>query len=189
MNDVAQKMDPARSFSLDLLYPGVWGAMIVLLFLRIANFGIMSLTNVSTLFGILIAAHYGIGFVNARVIAHYNLALTLLDSISSVLIFVCFYLLGFSQDRMPVSVDYFWFYIFLIAVTVSPILRRTVRTNQPFWTWRTVMALCSAGLVFLAFLNVVGTKYLSWLTPSWVLGLLCGIFAVYLLEVWHRGVA
>jgi hypothetical protein len=39
INDVAVRPEPVRSFILDLLYPGVWGAMIVLLFFRIANFG------------------------------------------------------------------------------------------------------------------------------------------------------
>lgn len=188
MNDGAVTSDPVRSFTLDLLYPAVLGAMIVLLFMRIANFGLAPMTEPTTQFGIFIASFYSIGFVNAKMIAHYNVALAVLDVISSVLIFICLYMLGFSHDQMPSGVNYVWFYILLSAVTFSPILRRIFRGERTIWSLRTWLGFGSTLIALLAVLNAIGIKHLSWLTPDHVLELLSVIFVIYLGHLWWRGV-
>jgi hypothetical protein len=188
MNDRVERPDPVRSFILDLLYPSMWGAMIALLFIRLADLRLAAITEPKTLFGIFLASFYGIGFVNAKMIAHYNRALAALDAISSALIFICFYVLGFSHDQLSSGDNYVLFYIFLTAVMVSPIFRRTFRGERAFWSRRTLMALSSSVVVLLALLNAIGLECLSWLTPTRVLVLLSFIFAVYLLDLWKRGV-
>jgi hypothetical protein len=185
----AAQQDPMRSFTLDLLYPAVLGGMIVLLFMRIANFGLTLVTEPTTLFGILIASYYSIGFVNAKMIAHYNVSLFALDCISSALIFICLYVLGFSHDdQIPTDVHYVLFYFFLIGVMVSPILRRIFRGLKASRDRRTLMALSSTVFVLLALLNALGVDHLSWLTPIHVLTLLSTIFVIYLWDLGHRGV-
>jgi hypothetical protein len=117
---------PLKIFVLDLLYPAVLGALIVFLFIRLAKSNLLGLTEPTTHFGIILVVFYVFGFLFAKLSLKYSPALAIMDCISSALMFVCFYMLGLSEETIPHATNYRYFYVTLLLVVLSPLVRRAI---------------------------------------------------------------
>jgi len=182
---------PIRLLVLDLIYPAVLGAMVVLLFIRIAPTARAALHEPTTYFALIIGAYYSAGFVNAKIDNTYSFKLGALDLVSSVLIFVSFYLLGFAQDALPgqaaPSVNYLLFYTVLILTMLTPMFRRAARgQKRPF---RTAIAILALLVTAIGITQASGVAQLADATPGVVAAALSVIFTVYLVEMAVNGVS
>jgi hypothetical protein len=182
----AEQPDPIKMILLDLLYPAVLGALIVFLFARLASGEMQALKEPSTHFGIILAVFYAAGFVAAKLSPKYILPLAAVDLLSSVLMFVCFYILGLSQET-PSAVNYRNFYIVLLIVVLSPMLRRTiVLGHKPHFRHR--LAITAAVIVVLALLVEIAHGPFTWLTPPVIAALLYGLLVVYFIHIRVGGI-
>jgi hypothetical protein len=179
--------NPLRLFTLDLLYPAVLGSMMVLLFLRLANFGQTAWIEATTIFGVVLAIYYALGFVIAKLAPTYSPLLALLDCVSSLLIFICFFILGFNEQQIPgtgggqAPVNYQAFYWLLIVVSLSGPLRRKLSVGKvTLFEFRTVVALLGVALA--------GIGLFQWLTPRVIAISLLVLVGVYIVDLVCRGV-
>lgn len=183
--------DPLKAFVLDLLYPAVLGSVIVLLFVRVANSVLDALSDSATYLAIILAIYYVFGFVSSKMILAYNSRVAALDCVNSVLIFLCFYLLGFSEGTIhrseSPSVDFFWLYLLLIFVFLSPYARRFILGERTLLTIRNVMTFLSTLIAVLALLGAKGVRFAAWLTPPMVVALLVIILVAYFFDLYLRG--
>jgi hypothetical protein len=173
--------NPIRLLVLDLIYPAVLGAMIVLLFTRIAPTAVAALQAPPTYFAFIIGAYYAAGFVNAKIDASYSSKLGALDFISSILIFVSFYLLGFAQEGQPTPVNYRLFYVVLVLQLLTPMFRRAAAgRRRPF---RTGIGLLALIVTLVGIAAAYGIERLAWATPDVVAAALGVILLAYLVEM------
>jgi len=183
----AETPDPLKMLLLDLLYPAVLGALIVFLFARLASSDMQALRDPSTHFGIIIAVFYAAGFVAAKLSPKYILALAAVDFLSSILMFICFYILGLSQETPSSAVNYRNFYIALLVVVLSPTLRRAiVLGHRPHFRHR--LAIAAAVIVVLALLAEITHGPFAWLMPPVIAALLYGLLAVYFIHIRIGGI-
>jgi hypothetical protein len=178
---------PLKLFVLDLLYPAVLGALIVFLFIRLAKSDFSALTEPTTHFGIILGVFYAFGFLAAKLSSNYSWRLAFVDCLSSILMFICFYALGLSEDKAPQFTNYRNFYIALLLVVLSPLLRRTiVHGHRPHFTGG--LAIVAVVVVGLALLAQIAPGPLSWLTPPIVAGLLYFMLLLYLIYICVGGI-
>jgi hypothetical protein len=183
----AEAPDPLKMFLLDLLYPAVLGALIVFLFARLASSDLQALKEPSTHFGIILAVFYAAGFIAAKLSPKYTLALATVDFLSSVLMFICFYILGLSQETPSAAVNYRNFYIVLLIVVLSPMLRRAIMLgHRPHF--RHGLAIAAAVIVVLALLVEIAHGPFTWLTPPVIAALLYGLLVVYFIHIRVGGI-
>jgi hypothetical protein len=177
---------PLKIFVLDLLYPAVLGALIVFLFIRLAKSSFSELTEPTTHFGIILAVFYAVGFLVAKLAPSYSPGLAFVDCSSSALMFICFYILGLSEDKVPQSTNYRYFYVALLLVVLSPLVRRTiVLGRRPHF--RNGLAILSALIVVLPLLAEIAHGPFSWLTPSIMVDLLYLLLLLYFIDIYIRG--
>jgi hypothetical protein len=179
---------PLKIFVLDLLYPAVLGALIVFLFIRLAKSDVLlGLTEPTTHFGIILVVFYAFGFLFAKLSSKYSPGLAFVDCFSSALMFVCFYILGLSEERTPHDTNYRNFYIAMLLVVLSPPLRRAILLGN--WRhFRNVLAMLTILLVGAALLAEIVHGPLRWLTPPIVAGLLYLLLLIYFIHVGSKGI-
>ena len=182
-----EKPNALKMFVLDLLYPAFLGAMIVFLFLRLAKSGTAALAEPTTHFGIILAIFYALGFVAAKLSPKYTWPLALVDCLSSFLMFVCFYILGLSEENPAGAVSYRHFYIALLLVVLSPTARRIITLGHRPHP-RNGLAIAAAAIVVLALLVDIAGGPFGWLSPLMMAALLYGLLAVYLMLIRTGGI-
>jgi hypothetical protein len=181
-----EKPDPRKMLLLDLLYPAVLGALIVFLFARLAAGDLQTLEDPSTNFGVILAVFYAAGFVAAKLTPQYKWSVAAVDFLSSILMFVCFYILGLSQETLQ-PVNYRHFYIALLIVVLSPMLRRIiVLGHRPHF--RHGLAVTAAAIVVLALLVDITHGPLPWLSPTVIALLLYVLLVIYFIHIRIGGI-
>jgi hypothetical protein len=180
---------PEQTLVLDLLYPAVLGAMIVFVFFRFAASGIVeALTQPPFHFGVILGVFYALGFVTARLSPKYNGLLALVDFVSAILMFICFYTLGLNEEKMSQQPNYGHFYWALLLVVLSPMIRRFISFGrEPHF--RNRLSILAAAVVGLALAGQVALERFSWLTPWIVVILLYLMLLAYVLHIPVRGLA
>jgi hypothetical protein len=177
---------PLKIFVLDLLYPAVLGALIVFLFIRLAKSKFLGLTEPTTHFGIILVVFYAFGFLFAKLSSKYTPSLAFMDCFSSGLMFVCFYILGLSEETVPHATNYRRFYVTLLFVVLSPLVRRAILVGgRPHL--RNGLAILTALLVAAALLTEIVHGPLQWL-PSLMAGLLYFLLLIYFIHVLSKGI-
>jgi hypothetical protein len=178
---------PLRIFVLDLLYPAVLGALIVFLFIRLAKSNLLGLTEPTTHFGIILVVFYAFGFLFAKLSSKYSPGVAFVDCFSSALMFVCFYILGLSEETIPHATNYRYFYGALLVVVLSPPVRRAILLGgRPHF--RNALAILTALLVAVALLAEILYGPPQWLTPPTVAALLYLLLLIYFIHVCSKGI-
>ncbi len=118
-----------KDFALGLLYPAILGSMIMMLFLRFAEHGASMISEPETLFGLLVAAFYSLGFIHSNSSTPYTGWLCVVDCFSSLMIFVCYDALGLNDLDATTPANFQWLYWPLLPVVSTPVLRRFAAGN------------------------------------------------------------
>lgn len=182
-----------KSFILDLMYPAVLGSFIVLLFIHFAESGIESVLEPRTHFGIILAIYYVFGFLSSKLIDDYKTTIAILDLVSSMLIFVCYYILGFDGSLKGaiglVSPDYTTLYMMLMIVSISPPLRRYLEfeTSRRSLDRRSLMSAAALVTALFGLANTCGWSAFAWATPLLIVLILYAILVWYIFDVSARG--
>jgi len=89
--------EKSRILNLDLLYPAVLGSLLFMMFLRFANQGWLAFSEAGTWLGVVVAVFFSIGFLNAKLDSNYGLSDSLMDLLSSIIVFLAYFLLNFAE--------------------------------------------------------------------------------------------
>lgn len=173
-----------RILLLDLIYPAVLGTMIVLLFLRVTTFGIQAMVEPTTYLGLLVAIYYSIGYVRTKVLTdiQYKIIAAILDAVNSLAIFICFFILGFSEIRLPSQgtayTNFLILYLTLMYIFVAPVLLRFLVLNRKIdLQKRNVMCYL---LILISILGIMSELEFLISVSAWLI-----VAAYYLIFMWY----
>ena len=183
--------EKSRILNLDLLYPAVLGSLLFMMFLRFANQGWLAFSEAGTWLGVVVAVFFSIGFLNAKLDSNYGLSDSLMDLLSSIIVFLAYFLLNFAEldasktDDSNISFGHVY-WIMLIAA-VLPFLRRWLGGTL-LWNDRKNMFVL-ASVIPLALGIVIEWGYLSavaFLSPGGMAATLVVISAIYVWQLAKR---
>lgn len=170
---------------LDLVYPAILGSLLFMFFVRLATQGTSAFQDAGTWLGLIAAVFFSLGFLNAKVDTNYQKSDAALDTLSSLLVFVNFFLLKFAEtDPLKTSdtkINFWLVYLAFLFSTLLPFFRRWLGDSFRWDDYRNYLLLLALVALFSGILIDSGVS--SWFNgfSPWtiviVLGVLCLIYA------------